>query len=197
MLLHPTKCQYITVNTPDTDPFNFENIAISYTQSYTYLGAVIANTNIVKQVSEHMTTKRSHLRTFTSFVTKNSDAPYAVKAKVCNSALNAAILYSCETWLTGNLQCVESSYISSIKQSLSVRNSTCNDLVYLETGLPNAKSLICDRQIKFLRNIRDRHTGNYIVKTLDKAIAVKSPMGRRVLQLEANVTSYKETFSMT
>ena len=91
-------------------------MVINYTESYTYLGAVLSNTSLVAQISQHMKAKQSHMRKFTSFLMKNSDAPYTVKIKVWNSALNAAILYSSETWLTGNLRSVESSYVSTLKQ---------------------------------------------------------------------------------
>jgi len=72
-----------------------------------------------------------------------------------------------------NLKLVESSYLSSLKQVLSVRNTTCTYLVYIETGLPNAKSVIQDKQAKFLRNIHVRHPDDYIIKTIEKAIALK------------------------
>jgi hypothetical protein len=194
MILHPTKCQYITVNTQYTEPFRFENVTISHTATYTYLGARIENSSIVKQVSQHMNVKQAHTRKFTSFMTKNSDAPYSIKLKVWNSAMNAAILYSSETWLTTNLQCVESSYVSTIKQMLSVRNTTCNDLVYSESGLTNAKSHVFDRQVKFIRTLRERHRNDYIINTIEKAIAVRSPMGKRIKQLEETTMSHKETF---
>jgi hypothetical protein len=194
MILHPTKCQYITVNTPDSEPFIFENVTISQTTTYTYLGAMIENSSIAQQVSRHMAVKQAHTRKFTSFLTKNSEAPYSIKVKVWNSAMNAAILYSSETWLTANLQCVESSYVSSIKQMLSVRNTTCNDLVYIESGLTNAKSHVFDRQVKFLHNLRARHKNDYIINTIEKAKAVRSPMGKRIKQLEQTDTSHKESF---
>ena len=108
--------------------------------------------------------------------------------------MNAAISYSSETWLTTNLQCVESSYVSTIKQMLSVRNTTCNDLVHSESGLTNAKSHIFDRQVKFIGTLRERHSNDYIINTVEKAKAVRSPMGKRIKQLEETTTSHKETF---
>ena len=190
MILHPTKSQYMTVNSVNKEPFLLDDVVINYTESYTYLGAVLSNTSLVAQISQHMKAKQSHMRKFTSFLMKNSDAPYTVKIKVWNSALNAAILYSSETWLTGNLRSVESSYVSTLKQLLSVRNTTCTDLVYIETGLANARSVIQDKQVKFLRNLRIRHTGDYIAKTVDEAIALKTPMGKAIRQLESSTSWY-------
>jgi len=129
-----SKCQYLTVNTDDTTPF-----VIFKTASYTYLGALISNDKMSSQVKNRTDGKALQLRKFTSFLTKNSDCPYNVKYKVWNGALNAAVLYSCETWITNMLKSVENPYLSSPKQMLGVRNRTCGDLVHIETGLPNVK----------------------------------------------------------
>ena len=79
------------------------------------------------------------MRKFYSFLAKNNDCPYEVKLKVWRSALNSAILYSSETWLTNDLRTVNTSYNATLKQLLSVRVSTCSDIIYTETGLPDAK----------------------------------------------------------
>ncbi len=93
-----------------------------------------------------MTEKHSYLRNFTLFLSKNCDARYLDKLKVWNGALNAVILHSSVTQLTENLQFVESSYASSIKQILGVRNTKCNGLD--EAGLANAKSLVFNTEVK-------------------------------------------------
>ena len=104
-------------------------------------------------------------------------------------------MYSSETWLTNHLKSVESSYVSSsLKQLLSVRNSTCTDPVYIETGLPNAKSIIQHKQAKFLRNNCVRHTDDDIIKIIDKAIALKTPVGKTIHQIESSTASYTVTF---
>ena len=45
------KCQYVTVNTSDTESLRFENAVINHTDIYTYLGTMIENASIVKQIS--------------------------------------------------------------------------------------------------------------------------------------------------
>ena len=77
-----------------------------------------------------------------SFFTKNSDAPYIVKRSVWTGALNASMLYSCETWLTTDFRAVEKGYMSSLKQLLGVRHSTRNSIVLLESSEPDVKTLI-------------------------------------------------------
>ena len=137
----------MTINTSDEIPIKLDNVVINETKSYTYLGETVSNNKIAEQVTNHMKRKKPQLRKFTSFLTKNSDCPYKVKHKVWNSAMSAAVFYSgSETWITSDLRAIESAYVGSIKQMLSVRMSTCNDLVFVYTGLTNAKSWVADRQ---------------------------------------------------
>ena len=117
--------------------------------------------------------KSSHLRKFTSFLTRNSECPYSVKWQVWNSALNAATLYSCETWLTANLRAAEPLYNTSVKQMLGVKSTTCNDLVYIETGLPDVKNVIIDHQVKFLIKLRHHDPpDSYNIKIFNIAINI-------------------------
>ena len=166
------------MNTNDSTPFVLGDAVISKAASYTYLGAVISNNKVNVQIKQHLEQKAPHIRKFTSFLTKNSDCTYNIKFKVWNSALNAAILYSCETWITNDIKQAETPYLGSLKQLLGVRNTTCSDLVHIESGMPDAKSVIMDRQVKFLNKLRSQHIGDYIAKIIDMAIRVRSPMGR-------------------
>ena len=185
MLFHQTKCQYMAINSADAEPMIMDDITIGRTESYTYLGATVSNNNIATQVKIHMKQKQTHVRKFTSFCTKNSDSPYRVKHRVWTSALNSALLYSCETWLTADLRAVESSFMNSLKLMLSVRQTTCNDLVHIETGIPNAKSVIVDRQRAYFRKLRANHTNDYIANTIEMAIRLRTPMGKRIQQISS------------
>lgn len=50
MTLHPSKCQFLTTNKADTIPFQIDDITISYTTKYTYLGATVSDANISEQI---------------------------------------------------------------------------------------------------------------------------------------------------
>jgi len=56
------------------------------------------------------------------------------------------------------------------------------------------QSHVFDLQVKFIRNLRERHKNYYIINTLEKAKAAQSPMGKRISQLEETITPHKETF---
>ena len=146
-------------------------------------------------MKNHVNAKKSHIRKYTSFLAKNSDAPYSIKHKVLTAAINSALFYSCETWLTSDLRVVESMYMRCIKQMLSVRTSTCHDMhIHVDTGLPNAKSIIVDGQVKFLLKMRTFHNNDFITRIIDLAITAKTPMGNRIHTLETQVHSRKDNF---
>jgi hypothetical protein len=63
-------------------------------------------------------------------------------------------------------------YNNTLKYMPSVRQTTYNDLVYLETIQPNAKTIIVDRQVQFLHKLYSRNT--YITNL---AIRTRSPNG--------------------
>ena len=70
--------------------------------------------------------------------------------------------------------------------------STCNDLVYLESGEPNVKSVIVDRQKNFLTKMRNNN--NYVSMTIELAVRTRCPMGKRIDCLDRLPTYNREKF---
>ena len=129
-----------------------------YAEQYVYLGSTLMNDTVAKQVQVHVDKKHAHSLKFSSFLMKNSDAPFTVKETVFRSAVTAAFLYSSETWMMSDLRAVERPYMRALKELLGVRETTCNDLVLIEAGVGDAKSVIKQKQIKFLRFLVERTT---------------------------------------
>ena len=71
MIIHPEKSQFMTINTDDNTPFVIDDIQISYTQKYCYLGAIISANPMHKQVQEHIKNKQRHIWKYASFLHKN------------------------------------------------------------------------------------------------------------------------------
>ena len=189
MKIHPTKSQFMAVNSNDIRPIDLPGARISHTTQYTYLGANISNDSIADQIKTHISNKQKHVIKFYSFLAKNSDCPYKVKHKVWQSALNATILYGCETWCTKNLRPVETQYNSSLKQLLAVRQTTCNDVIFAETGETNASTLVTEKQIRFFKKIKDRPV-DYVSNTINLAIASRAPMGKYMRIVMDNEGNY-------
>ena len=126
---------------------------------------------------------------FASFLSKNFDAPFVAKKKVWSSALKAAVFYSCETWLTLDLRAAEYVYNATLKNLLSVRNTTCNDIVYTECGEFGAKSHIRSLQLSFVKKLvsKQYYPGSYLESVVNLAVQSHCPAGR-ILQKLLNTT---------
>ncbi len=90
MVIHPTKSHFMRVNSTNNEDFILDNANICYADNYTYLGTPISCRSVSEQVQHHLNVKSSHVFKFTSFLAKNSDAPFSVKKSVWNSALQSA-----------------------------------------------------------------------------------------------------------
>ncbi len=137
MGLYPNQSLYTTINVNDHEPFIVGDSIISYTFEYIYVGSPISNATIAHQVKSHIKLKQSHVRIFTSFVSKDVDAPYKVKKVVWESALKGSIFYSCESWMYENLKSASQPYLTTQTLLLGVHSQTCTDLV-----VPSNKPLI-------------------------------------------------------
>ena len=82
MKFHPTKCEYIAVNSNDDEPFKIDNVTIHKSTSYTYLGALLSDDSCAQQVKNQMELKQKQLRKLCSFLNKNPDCPLHVKKSV-------------------------------------------------------------------------------------------------------------------
>ncbi|KAF0293374.1 hypothetical protein FJT64_008813 [Amphibalanus amphitrite] len=175
----------MTVHTRDTEPLVVHNIAIQHTKSYVYLGSPISNASIHKQVSEQMELKQCQVRKFRSFLRKNNEAPFTVKKAVWDSALNASILYSCETWMTDSLKPVDQMYQHTLKDLVGVRYQTPSDLIYVETGIPPLSARVGQMQRNFLMKLQasTHFEGSPVQKAIELARVHACPMGQYIEKL--------------
>jgi hypothetical protein len=176
-----------------------DEVSIEHTGKYVYLGTPITNESVTCQITKHIKMKSSHTLKFSSFISRNRDAPFIVKNKVWNSALNTAIYYGCETWLCNNIKIAETAYQTTLKLLLGVRNTTSNDLACVEADVCCAKAFIKDRQCRFLNKLKRRE---YFATTqLHEAIVlakqVKSPMGVYLMNLDVDMNHGNSWLSNT
>jgi hypothetical protein len=197
MVIHPTKSKFLTVNTNDKTPFKIDNVIIDETEHYMYLGARISNSSIPDQIAAQLHQKYPHQVKFSSFLTKNNDCPFNIKKTVWDSAFKSAIYYGCETWLTRNIQVIERPYIKSLKHLLGVRQTTCTDTMLVELGVGDAKSMVKDRQMKFLAKLDKRTTRSYIHNVIDLAIQNRTTMGTQIQNLRNNPKTHTNHYLST
>ena len=184
MTINPQKSKFIAVNSDNRTTYRNGNICMSSTDTYTYLGTPISASPISKQVRDHLQAKSAHVLKFFSFLNKNRDAPFPIKRKVWESALQSTLFYACETWFSNDLRAAETVYSSTLKQMLGVRQTTCTDVVLIETGLSGAKAEIAQRQSNFLQKLirRPGYPGSYIENIIRKAIDKRTAAGMVIKQ---------------
>ena len=194
MVIHPNKSEFIVINSDDTLPFQVGDVTISHTDSYTYLGSPIMATSVADQVKEHIKSKQCHVWKYQSFVYKNRFAPYKVKRTVLQGAVNSSLLYSCESWLTNSLQCVDTAILGCIKSLLGVRTQTCTELVYIESGFCPASATVKNRQRKFMNKLFNRNDYDELPvgKAMQLAQQEKTPAAQYIEKLMAHTASFED-----
>ena len=120
---------------------------------FVYLGSTITDSgNVTNDLKAEIRQKEKKFNHFFAFLTQNRNAPLEVKEKVLQSCVLSTIIYNCESRGNANLDNLEAKYRQALKYMLGVRNSTCNELPYIELGKPTLKSEIHKRQLKFYNN---------------------------------------------
>jgi len=154
MIVNESKTKFMVINGDSTDKHDiswYNDVTINHCEKYVYLGSVFtADGSTISSISYHVKDKEKHLNKLIIFMNTNRDFPFYVKRKVLEAAFNAALLYSCESWLDVSCQEVDKMYMGAIKCLLSVRKTTANDLCLIETGMPALGSLIKQKQHNFL-----------------------------------------------
>ena len=188
--VNESKTTFMVVNSNDRAPLvvrgQGETLTIQYCPTYVYLGAhFVDDAKMSSVISRHVETKANQLIKFVNFVSKNRDAPYAVKKKVLDSAFISSIFYSCESWLDCNLDQLNTMYLPALKALLNVRKTTPNLLCLAEAGYPYCKSWIKERQRKFFQNIfkRDVNQSDPLMFAINLHLNARSKIGNVIMNL--------------
>ena len=145
-----TKFFVICGTDQDKETIKIDDLIIEQCTKYIYLGSVFtADGSVSSSVAAHAQTRVAHMNKFVSFLNKNNDIPFIVKKRVFDAVLMSTILYGCESWLNADLRPVVKLYNWAIKLLLGVRKTTCNEICYLELGLPPLKDLVRNKQRRF------------------------------------------------
>ena len=121
MKLNETKTKFFVINGNDEDKVTMYagDVSVAVCDLYTYLGSIFtADGSTTTAVKMHAQSKTCHALKFVSFINKNCDIPFHIKAKVFHAALVSTMLYGCESWLNGDVKPVHKLYMWCIKQLL-------------------------------------------------------------------------------
>ena len=162
MVVNLKKTEFFVLNGNEDDQQNIvgDSLVIKPCKSYVYLGVAFTSCGKFQpSLKKHASDKHCHLLKFVSFVTKNSNYPFWIKKKVLDSALLSALTYGCESWMSENLQPMQSSYMAAIKTLLGVRKTTTNDLCLIEAGYPTLKGFVKENQVNFFSMLIEDRRG--------------------------------------
>jgi hypothetical protein len=163
--INEAKTKFMVINGAEAEkqPLKIEspNEEIDNCERCTYLGGIFTQKgDLLSAVKAQCNSKFPHIAKFEAFVRKNADAPYAVKEKVFTAALTAAIMYSCESWLSpAAAECARTMYIQAVRCMLGVRKTTAGELCLIEAGLPTAAARVKASQKSTLSHLVEERRG--------------------------------------
>ena len=169
--IHLTKSQYLHLTSDITKKLSEDIILENMTlkpiiDAYNWLGFWLSDTNDVAQIIEyHFKKKLVHISSFYSWLAINQDTPFAIKMLVLYNCLFATLLYSCEVWI--NLPNLSEQLLGierkALKSCLGVKQSTTDDIIYLELNKADIVSTILDRQLNFYTKLMKHDQNSAIV----------------------------------
>ena len=180
MSLNFPKSSYLIINPKEHDikcDLHLDYGTIEYQANYVYLGVVISDTgSISHDIEQFVNSKRANVTIkFNNFLRKNFLAPLPVKLKVLDVCVSTTLTYGCETWGTALVNSIEVDYRLGLKRSLSVRESTNTEIVYLEANRYPLNIRIARQQLKFWNYIQ-----TYLAENPDHPLAGVIEYGQRI-----------------
>ena len=182
-ILQYTKEKYISVNIDKTKYIHFiDNPTLTEIKiddftinpmnpkdGYNWLGFNLSYTsNVENLIAHNLSKKMVNISKFYAWLQINSSTPFPLKIKILYSCLFPSLLYSCETW--GDINCIADKLLlierKALKACLGVKQSTPNDILYIELNMSDIITSIKIRQFKFYQKFlqlpRDASTAKKI-----------------------------------
>ena len=147
------------------------NGLLKYKEVLKYLGIFISDSGSVKLDSEiYIKEVRNEIYTkYTNYCAAYYLAPLSIKLKTLNTCIVPILLHGCECWGDVIPSGLEVAYRMAIKTALSIRTNTCNEIVYIESGLYPLEIIIKKRQLSFWLSIQQSDDNIVMNNVLRKA----------------------------
>ena len=129
---------------------------LEYKSTQVYLGVIISDDGrLAKDVRDYINEKRANvIIKFANFCAKNFLAQLKIKLSVLESCVISSLCYASETWAYTGLD-VELVYRYGLKTALGVKQSTSNDITYIESNKSPLKCCILSQQLKFWQTVKE------------------------------------------
>ena len=185
MIVNDLKTNLLVINgnVKDREDFFCKGVNVKHAKSYIYLGSPFTEDGKVNSIlTMHLKSRMADLNKFKIFCKVNATMPYTYKKKVLQAVIISSLLYGSESWFEAKLKVLEQMYYGALKALLSVRETTRNDVILLETGMPTVKELISMRTIAFVKkNVRADKDSTPLAKAF-KMCEEKGTSGYRYLK---------------
>ena len=156
MKINTKKTKFFVINGQerDTAPLMVDDIQICYSTQYLYLGAWFSDSGKMADIiALHEKSNQAVVNKFSIFCAANSQMPYRYKKLVFDAAVMSSLIYSSESWFTGNIKPIEQQYSQLVKCLLGVRKNTSITLCLFEAGIPPLSHVISKQRRSFLTSI--------------------------------------------
>ena len=195
--LNLSKSKYMIINAKDIDvkcDIKLDSGKFEYCSEYVYLGAVISDTgSIVFDIERYVNLKRANVTIkFNNFLRKNFLAPLSIKLNVLDICVTSSLTYGCETWGTAVVNSIEVAYRLGLKRSLSIRETTNTEIVYIEADRLPLHIRITKQQLNFWINLQSYLNDNpeHPLKGLiDQGLSMNLPYLKYYTNLESIYTT--------
>ena len=135
-----------------------------------YLGSGITNsTKLIDDVNADIKNRQLSVVKFYAFLRSNHNAPVDVKLKVNDAWILTFILYKSETWANANIARLEIVYRRMLRSIIGVGSTTCNEILYIELGVPSIKTKVMMKQYEFWRKVNEMNEENPIKYIIQEA----------------------------
>ena len=138
-------------------------------KSSPYLGMYLYHTNSLKRLIEYNIKKRKfNVAKFKSWLEVNKNTPLSIKMLVLDNCVLSSILYGSEAW--GDLTFISNELVTIeldlLKSVLGVKSGTPTKLVYHELRRGSIASKLIDRQVNFIKKIKELNVSEALVKCM-------------------------------
>ena len=154
MVINEKKTKFFVVGGDEADalPLLVRGANISYSNKYLYLGAWFTDDGKINTVMKlHESSNEATVNKFAIFCASNTEMPFTYKRQVFDAAMSGSLLYSRETWFTGNPKKLKAQYDRSVRSLLGVRHNTSIALCQVEAGIHPVQDKLIQRRFEFLR----------------------------------------------
>ena len=136
---------------------HFDGGILEYKAKVVYMGTIIRDAGIIQHdVNNYLCEKSLNVTIkFNNICRKNPLAPIGTKLKVLDTCTTASLLYCCETWANCTYTKLGSLYRKGLKFALSVRCTTNNETIYLESSRIPLTIQIKKHQLHFWNTLQE------------------------------------------